>query len=542
MNKFYTLLMACLIGSQFASAQDYSDYASLTSRAQQLEKKYPSLVKVKSLTKTLGGKDIWMLSIGTGNVAEKPAIAVVGGVEGSHLLGVELAIGFAEKLLSQSGTDSVKNLLNQQTYYVFPNMSPDATEQYFAKLKYARSGNAKSTDDDRDAAFNEDGFEDLNGDGKITMMRVEDPTGEWITSPDDERVMVKAELIKGQKGKYTLLTEGVDNDKDGKFNEDGEGGVAFNKNMSYNYPNFVPGSGEHMVSELENRALLDFLFEAYNVYSVITFGPQNNLSNPVSFSKPGISKRVITSWYEEDVKVNDLVSKTYNKTVKAKGAPASKLTEGNFADWAYFHYGRFSFSTPGWWVPETKPDTAKKQKAFVDKNEETAYLRWAEKENISETFTPWTVIKHPDFLARKVEVGGIDSFSLLNPPYKLVNDLVTEHTKFVMALSKMAPMVEPMNIKTEKLEGGLTRISLDVVNNGAFATQTKVGEKSNWVKNIQVKLETSGKVISGRANQTLGIIPSYGKESLSWLISGSGKVTVTVASPSNGKKTISVTL
>ena len=542
MNKLYTLLLSCLIGSQMVSAQDYSNYATLTLRAQQLEKKYPSLVKVKSLTKTLGGKEIWMLSIGTGNVAEKPAIAVVGGVEGSHLLGVELAIGFAEKLLAKSTTDSVKNLLNQQTYYVFPNMSPDATEQYFSKLKYARSGNAKSTDDDRDAAFNEDGFEDLNADGKITMMRIEDPTGEWIASPDDERVMIKADLTKGQKGKYTLLTEGIDNDKDGKFNEDGEGGVAFNKNMSYNYPNFVPGSGEHMVSELENRALLDFLFEAYNVYSVITFGPQNNLSNPVTFSKPGISKRIITSWYEEDVKVNDWVSKTYNKSVKAKGAPVSKSTEGNFADWAYFHYGRFSFSTPGWWLPETKPDTAKKQKAFIEKNEETAYLRWAEKENVNGAFTPWSIVKHPDFPDAKVEVGGIDPFGLLNPPYKLVDNIVIEHTNFLMALSKMAPTVSTINVKTEKLEGGLTRISLDIVNNGALATQTKVGEKSNWVKNIHVKLETNGKVISGRANQTIGAIAGYGKESLSWLISGSGKVTITVASPSNGQKTVFINL
>ena len=542
MNKFYILLISCLIGSQIASAQDYSNYATLVSRAQLLKKKYPSLVKVKSLTKTLGGKDIWMLTIGTGNVAEKPATAVVGGVEGAHLLGVELAIGFAEKLLAQSATDSIKNLLNQQTYYVFPNMSPDATEQYFAKLKYARSGNAKLTDDDRDGAFNEDAFEDLNGDGKITMMRVEDPTGEWITSLDDERVLIKADLTKGQKGKYLVLTEGIDNDKDGKFNEDGEGGVAFNKNMSYNYPNFVAGSGEHMVSELENRALLDFLFEAFNVYSVITFGPQNNLSTPVTFSKPGISKRVISSWYEEDVKVNDLVSKTYNKIVKAKNAPASKATEGNFADWAYFHYGRFSFSTPGWWLPETKPDTAKKQKAFIDKNEEISYLRWAEKENILGTFTPWKVVVHPDFPDSKVEIGGIDPFVLLNPPYKLVEKLVAEHTNFLIAISKMAPIVEPINIKTEKLPGGLTRISLDIVNNGAFATQTKVGEKSNWVKNIQVKLETSGKVLSGRANQTVGAITSYGKESLTWLISGSGKATITIASPSNGQKTVSVNL
>lgn len=541
-RKFYATCIVFALTISIALAQDYSNYAALTARVQTLAKQYPSFVKVKSLTQTLGNKNIWMLTIGTGNMAEKPAIAVVGGVEGSHLLGVELALGFAEDLLSQSATDSVKNLLNSQTFYVFPNMSPDATEQYFAKLKYARSGNAKATDDDRDGKVNEDGFEDLNGDGKITMMRVEDPTGEWITSADDPRVMVKADLSKGQKGKYLLFTEGIDNDHDGSFNEDGEGGVAFNKNMSFNYPNFIPGSGEHMVSEKENRALLDFLFDAFNVYAVVSFGPYNNLSAPVSFNKAGVSKRIITSWYQDDVDVNQLVSKTYNQIIKEKNAPATPNLPGDFADWAYFHYGRFSFSTPGWWVPQTKPDTTLKQKALADKSGEANYLRWAAQHKIEGTFTPWTEVKHPDFPNQKVEVGGIDPFVMMNPPYRMVPELVKEHTSFIETLAKMAPQLDIAHLKTEKLDNGLTRISLDVVNTGALATQTKVGEKTNWVKNIHVTLQSNGQVLAGKANQTIQAIPGYGSESLSWLVKATGKVTITIESPANGKKTISLTL
>ncbi|MEO5911000.1 MAG: M14 family metallopeptidase [Pelobium sp.] len=542
MQKITVLSLLFLTVSLGVSAQDYSNYSSLTSRAKALEKKYPTLVKVKSLTQTLGNKDIWMLTIGTGNTSEKPAIAVVGGVEGAHLLGVELAIGFAEQLLAQSGTDSIKTLLDKQTFYVFPNMSPDASEQYFTKLKYARSGNARATDDDRDGKTNEDPFEDLNGDGKITMMRIEDPTGEWLISEEDARVMVKADFSKGQKGKYLLLSEGMDNDKDGVFNEDGEGGVAFNKNMSYNYPNFVSGSGEHMVSEKENRALLDFLFEAFNVYAVVSFGPYNNLSAPVSFNKAGVGKRIISSWYKEDADVNELVSKSYNKLVKEKNAPATTGTPGNFAEWAYFHYGRFSFSTPGWWVPESKPDTTLKQKALTEKNGEANYLRWAEQQKASNFFTPWTVVKHPDFPEQKVEVGGVDPFAMINPPYTMVASIVKEHTEFIEALAKMAPEIETANLKIEKLDGGLTRISLDVINKGAMATQTKVGEKTNWVKDIHVALKSNGQMITGKANQTISAIPGYGSEHLTWLVKASGKATLTLESPSNGKKIISINL
>uniref|UniRef100_UPI0040572EAF M14 family metallopeptidase n=1 Tax=Roseivirga sp. TaxID=1964215 RepID=UPI0040572EAF len=225
------LVGALLFFNAFSlKSQDYNNAAQLAARLKQLASSSPD-VKLESITKTDGGKDIWMLTIGKGDVDNKPAMAVVGGVEGSHLLGVEMAVRFAEGLVK----DHTKALENS-TFYVFPNMSPDATEQYFAKLKYHRSGNAKPTDDDRDGKLNEDPFEDLNGDGMITWMRVEDATGDWITHPADDRIMIKANKAEGEKGKYKIFTEGMDNDKDGAFNEDGEGGIHFNKNLTYDYP------------------------------------------------------------------------------------------------------------------------------------------------------------------------------------------------------------------------------------------------------------------------------------------------------------------
>src|SRR5688572_1990265 len=165
--KKYLLLIGLAIGTQ-AFSQDYSNHAQLSQRLKALESANSSLVKLQSLTKTAGGKDIWVLEIGSGDRAAHPAVAVVGGVEGSHLLGQELAVGFAEKLLAAAKTDSVKKLLDVVTFYVFPAVSPDAAEQYFQKLKYERSANASPTDDDRDGKINEDPFEDVNADGQIS--------------------------------------------------------------------------------------------------------------------------------------------------------------------------------------------------------------------------------------------------------------------------------------------------------------------------------------------------------------------------------------
>ena len=107
--------------------------------------------------------------------------------------------------------DSIKALLNTTTFYVFPSLSPDAAEQYFAQQKYERSANTTPTDDDRDGKVNEDPFEDINKDGWITSVRIEDPSGKWKTHPADERVMVLANQEKGEQGKYKrwLCSEGL---------------------------------------------------------------------------------------------------------------------------------------------------------------------------------------------------------------------------------------------------------------------------------------------------------------------------------------------
>lgn len=545
MIKRTIAFLFCALLVSIAQAQNnYSNFAAQSNRINALAKNYPQFIKARSLTKTVGGKEIWQITIGTGNVDSKPAILVVGGVEGNMPLSTELAIGFAENILQGTTTDSIKTLLNKTTFYIFPNMSPDAMEQYFASVQYERQGNGTVTDDDRDGKSNEDGYDDLDGNKKINWMRIESPVGEYKIHPNDTRVLIKADVSKGEKGKYILLAEGIDNDKDNFFNEDGEGGVSFNKNLSYKHPSFTPGSGEFAVSENETRTLLDYLYERYNIYAVVSFGSNNNLSTAYTFNSAAVAQTIITGWLQPDTKVNSMVADLYSKTVNMKDAPPSVAAGGDFLSWAYYHYGRFSFSTPGWWVPKTKPDTAKNEKAFTVEDATANYLRWASQQGINNTFTDWKTIQHPDFPNQKVEIGGVDPFVLTTPPYSLVPDLVKKHSSFLVKLASHQPEIDIINIKTEKISGGLTRITVDVINKGALASHSKLGERSYWVKRINVKMNATGNqsVISGKKIQLLNVLDGYGSQQLSWLIKGSGKVSIEAGSPTTGTKIIDITL
>jgi len=529
----------------------YHDPGQMSKKIEALGKQYPDLCSVKSLVKTSGGKDIWVITIGTGTRDNKPGVAVVGGVDGRYLTGRELALGFAETILSSSSEKEIKELLSKITFYVFPDVSPDASEEYFSGLKYERSINSRTTDDDRDFLFDEDPCEDLNKDGFITLIRIMDPAGSFIENDEDKRLMVTADLSKGQKGNYQVYSEGTDNDNDRRFNEDGAGGVNFNRNLTYNYEEFGINAGLYPVSEPETRAVADFLYDRFNIYMVFAFGPQDNLGQPMkALERPGVAQDQtqnqppeqgmmrrergrVTSIMKTDELINKLVSDKYHEITGFKGAPSPISEPGNFMEWAYYHYGRYSFSTPGWWLSVEK-----------GKSVEAAFLKFADKTNLKDVFIPWTPIVHPDFPGKTVEVGGIKPFAVINPPADTLGDLISVHFKFITSVSAMHPELEFLDVKSEEAGENIFRLTLKVHNKGLFATNTEAGEPNIWTRIMRLSVEPSAgqTILSGLKVQRVQRLQGDESAEFSWLISGKGKVGISAGSVNVGQIATSIVL
>ena len=544
-SKLFLMPALLIAGILQLTAQDqYSNFSAMSQKLNALSKEYPALCSVKSLVKTAGGKEIFVVTIGTGDKDSKPAIAVLGGIEGSHILGKELASGFASSLLRESGSVEIKELLEKVTFYIFPDVSPDATEQYFSGLKYERNINSRPTDDDRDFKTDEDPFDDLNKDGFITMIRISDPSGTFIESKEDKRIMVPADLALGQTGKYIVVTEGIDNDKDGKYNEDGEGGVSFNRNFTYNYEEYGLNAGLHPVSEPESKAVADFLYDRFNVYAVFSFGPQDNLGQPMKASeKPSAQagqgggraqgERKISAILKSDETINKLVSDKYHEITGVKGAPTATNTAGNFMEWAYFHYGRYSFSTPAWWIATEK-----------GKSPEAAFLKFAEKKKLDDVFVPWTEISDSDFPGKKAEVGGLKPFLLINPPVDTLGALINKNYKFITAVAAMHPELEFLDITTENAGENVFRITLKLHNKGIFATCAEAGDINIWTRimRISLKLEKSQSVLSGQKVQRVKRLEGDQSSEFSWLIMGKGPVKVTAGALNTGTVSANIEL
>ena len=545
MNKKILYLLLFSFGLTHGQSE-YLNYESLSKKLKEFESK-SKFCTVTSIGKSSGGKDLWLVTLSE-SAKPKPALLITAGIDGKHQAGTQMAVQLLDRLLK---SENLSKLLSEKSLYFVPSVNPDAIDAYFGKLKMEKSGNATKTDDDRDGQIGEDPYEDMNNDGLITQVRIEDVSGTYIESPDDARLLVKADPSKNQIGKYLVLSEGFDNDNDGNFNEDFSEGVTIDKNFTFDYPVFEKGSGVYVASEPETRALLDFLYLNQNIYAVFTFGMHNNLSEPPTYDSKMASSRIIKSWLEKDVKAAELVSSIYKEKAKLKDAPKLPMTKGNFAQTAYYHAGRFSFSTPGWWIPkeEVKNDSTqikvdKPKKDASELNQELAYLKWATKENLTDVFVNWTAIKHPDFHNQKAEVGGFVPYTLNNPPAKYLEERTAKHQLFLEEFLAAMPTIETTTPLVEKVQNDLYRITIKVVNKGLLPTYTEIGDKIRFVSRMKTELllAKNQSMVSGRKYFLRNTMQPNESEEYSWLIAGSGKVTIQTGCATTGIKELIVEL
>jgi len=377
---------------------------------QDLARANPGFAKVHILAKSPGGRELALLEIGpeTAKTARAlPAVFVAANMEGTVPLASEAALFLARALVGKAEARS------DRTWYILACGNPDAAAVYFAKPQRRDARNGRPMNDDRDDATDEDGFDDLDGDGVIAQMRVKDPEGEWMAVAGEPRLMKKADGAKGEKGVWKLYAEGTDNDGDGQFNEDGPGGVNLGTAFPHLFKFHAPDSGLWSGSEPETFALLKFFDAHREVGLAFAFGEANWCLNPPKSGRKGeadlsqikvpeniagfinadpnrtyaigeiielvkplvppgmevteglvagfLGLGAVVNPLEDDLKIYKELSEKYKELLKTAKLDAKRLEpaadkDGSFELWAYYHLGLPSFALDFWTLPEVKEE------------------------------------------------------------------------------------------------------------------------------------------------------------------------------------------
>ncbi|MFQ5746721.1 MAG: M14 family metallopeptidase [Gemmatimonadota bacterium] len=363
-----------------AEAAAYHSDRDLAAALASLRRAPPDLVSVETIATSPGGRAVQAVRLAAaGDPDARPALLVVAGGHGPHLIGTEAALAALRRLVeAHEGADG-PGLLDRVTVYVIPRANPDAAAAFFASPLRERTRNETPWDDDRDGETDEDGPDDLNGDGLITMMRVADPSGDWMADPDDPELMRKVDRAKGEAGAFRLYTEGRDDDGDESWNEDPPGGVDVNRNFPYAYEFFGQASGVHQVSAPEARAVAQFFVDHPNIAVVYALGPQDNLLEAWKSGAGGKAaagrsggrpspgaRKPLKAILEEDAPWFAEVASRFREATGLDSGPKSAPPAGDVLSFAYYDMGRWAFGSRAWWIPPAGKENAEGEKPAAD--------------------------------------------------------------------------------------------------------------------------------------------------------------------------------
>ncbi|MDP2876672.1 MAG: M14 family metallopeptidase [Holophaga sp.] len=552
----------------------YYTYEQVGEALKALHAAYPKLTTLESVGKSEEGRDIWAMTVNnpaTGAPSTKPGVYVDGNIHGNEIQAGEVCLGLLNRLLTLYGqNEQITKLVDRNVYYVVPVVNVDGRFHFLADASTSSSQRSIRipVDDDRDGLLDEDGPDDLDGDGNICRLRRKDPFGVWKTDPEDPRLMVR--IKPGEVGEWTLLgDEGIDNDGDGKINEDAEGYVDGNRNWGFNWmpPYVQSGAGAYPFQAKGLKALATFLVERPNILVVYAFhnnggmflrGPSTKLGEPMN---------------ARDVAVYDVLGKHAEKIVPGYRYLVSwkdlYATNGDFVDFtdnvvaSYGFVGELFQSESESYRAPAKPGAAAPpppaEGGFMGRNpdQERERILFNDKVVQGDLYRPWKPFKHPQL--GEIEIGGWVKMSSRLPHPFMLNDLVYRNVSAVLFAASQTPEIKLEVLSVEKAGPELHRIRVRLSNPNAIPSMTHTAVQHQIHPKDTLKVEGTGlKVVAGgpiAMNPLEEItykphkpeiqflqVPGYGKVEYSFLVSGKGKAHITYQSLKAGRAAVSAEL
>ncbi|MDA0668264.1 MAG: M14 family metallopeptidase [Planctomycetota bacterium] len=529
----------------------YYTHGELLDNMKRLQKAYPKFVKIVDIGESYEGRPMRVMVLTnqkTGKDIDKPAMWVDGNVHGNEVQGGEAAIYLAWWLLEHYDTNErAQNLLDSRTFYILPSQNPDGRDHWFnsANTQSSSRTGTTPTDNDRDGLFDEDDMDDLDGDGEILTMRKKVALGQGThrLDQDDPRILVP---VQGeQQGDYLVLgQEGIDNDGDGRVNEDGKGGYDMNRNWPSDWqPNHLQyGAGDFPFSYPETANVGRFILAHPNIAAVQSFHNSGGmlLRGPGAdyVSYPPADIRTYDALGEE----GELILPFYNYLIIYKDL---YNVHGGFVNWTYEGLGIFSFTNELWASQQYWGKDRERTGGWFTSNTIQS-LEFSDSVNLGELYVDWHSFDHPEH--GEIEIGGFKRQHGRVAPSFMIEEMIhrnalfcARHAEEIADVSMEAPVVEDLG-------NGLYRITVDMVNSAlmpsrsAMAAQNEIGTPDHVVlqgKNLQVlvggTLSSRDRFRPERLNSMLrnpatvqleGGVPGHGRILVSWLVRGSGKFTV----------------
>jgi len=472
----------------------FYDYEEMTQVIHDLVEAYPELLTLESLGKSEQGREMWLITLNnpkTGEDSEKPAMYIDGNVHGNEIQASETVLYSIWYLTKSYGeVEQLTEMMDRVAFYFLPSQNPDGRAEWFGNPNTphsARTGQ-RPTDNDFDGLLDEDAPDDLDGDGHITSMWKFDPNGRYRRNEVDSRIIERAP--EGVDGELSRLgSEGIDNDGDGRINEDGPGGYDMNRNWASDWqPNYIQrGAGEYPFDRKETNAVAKFILKHPNIAA----GQSYHNTGGMLLRGPGASylgdlyPRSDRTVYDQIGQAGEDLLPYYDYMV----IHADLYTvHGGFVNWLAEGLGIVSFTNELWTNSRIMPDPSREYSA-----EER--MHWQDRMLFGQTFTNYTEYDHPTH--GKVLIGGGTKYSSrVTPPFMLEEG---NHRNFAFTMFHATNMPE-LGFKwagVKQIDTELWEITVEVENTKIIPTRLSLAAQKNIGLPDMLTLDGPDVVLSG---------------------------------------------
>lgn len=447
----------------------YYDYDEMTALLREMVAAWPRLLTMESIGKSVQGRDIWLVTLNnpdTGAAEDKPAMYIDANVHGNEIQATETVLYSIWYLAKSHGVvPPLTELVDRAAFYFIPTVNPDGRQGWFDDPHNPHSNRTglQPTDNDHDGEFDEDGPDDLDGDGSIGVMWRRDPNGTHRRDPDDPRIMVRVE--PGMKGEWSYAgSEGIDNDGDGSINEDGPGGYDMNRNWPTDWqPEGVQrGAGPYPFCYPETAAVGEFILSRPNIAA----GQSYHNAGGMILRGPG-APYLERDYPREDISVYERIGRAGEELLpfyRLMILHADLYTvHGGFVNWLAEGLGIVSFTNELW------TDKRLLQNGQTPEDEKSR-MRLQDRLLFGQTFTDWTELEHPQL--GTVLVGGGNRWSSRIPPGFMLEEECHRNFAFTVFHAQQMPKLAFDRVEVKKVGPRLWQVTSEISNSGMIPTRT----------------------------------------------------------------------
>jgi murein tripeptide amidase MpaA len=492
----------------------FYSYAELEKTLVAWSSAFPALCQVESIGKSYEGREIPLVTVTnlqTGKPLEKPAVLVHAQIHAAEFTGTTAALNLLDRLLYGYGEDErVTYALDTRTFYVVPRVNPDGAEAVLADGRWRRSSvRPYPREEPQDGLLRED----VDGDGRVLVMRIPDANGPWKPHPDDPRLLIARRPDDFEGDFYRVLPEGKIHNWDGVTIPIAPPleGLDLNRNWPADW---APegdqlGAGPFPGSEPETRALIQAIVDRPNITSYIGYH---------TFS--GVHLRPHSGRSDDDFPTADLRAYTLmgEEATRLTGYPAisifhdfkydpKQVIKGGDVDWLYEFLGVFAWVTE-FWSPQRAAGLSGYH--FIDwirdhpPEDDLALVKLADE--LGEGYVDWYPFEHPQL--GQVELGGWDLVHFwFNPPLSRLEEELRSHTDFALFLALVSPRLEIRAFDSAPAGEGAYRLRVVLENTGWLPTsvsQRAVERKAVRPIEVELELPEGARVVTGKEREEVG--------------------------------------